>query len=287
MNNSKWSSILLSLTLFVGCSSDEGIGWESDVTPHKSFSVVTPTTTRSTTTFDTGNSFYLYIDQTGDSYDYFVKMKHESNEWVAKSLDDISTVDMEMIDAVADIKISALNGETLLTTLADYTSDATSYNVDEDLLYANNDEGTLSISNSGVIEINFAHLFSRLNVTITTSETLTSATLQGVYSSFTWAASEGSEAIVLSGDTSTAVTLTTGDTTYIAPQEVSSLLFNIELSSGSYSAVIDQSVTFAAGESRSLTIEAGSQTPIVTLDGVTASDWLDDNDEFEFEISEE
>ncbi len=285
MNNLRWTSILLSLTLFVGCSSDEGISGESEVTSHKSFSVVTPTTTRSTTAFDTNNSFYLYIDQTGDSYDYFVKMVYESNEWVAKSLDSGSTVEMEMVDAVADIKISALYGDTLSTTLADYTSDETSYAVDEDLLYANNEEGTLTIDSSGVIEITFAHLFSRLNVTITTSETLTSATLQGVDSSFTWAASEGSEAITLSGDSTTAVALTSGVTTYIAPQEVSSLLFNITLSSGSYSAVIDQSVTFAAGESRSLTIEAGSQTPIVTLDGVNASEWKDDgNDDFEFEI---
>ncbi len=286
MNNIKTFSTLLAALTCVACSSGDSFDSESSQLEPKSISVVTPTTTRATTAFDISKSFYLYIDQTGEGYDYFVKMECESGEWVAKSIDNNETVDMEMIDAAADIKISALYGESLTSTLEEYTSTESGYTTDEDLLYANIKESTLTISTAGVIEITFAHLFSSLAVTVTTSEVFVGATIKGIVSSFTWAASEGSDAIVLGDDSTTSIDLISGDDIYIVPQEVSTLAFNIELTSGSYSSVINQTITFGAAESRTLTIEAGSQTPLVTLDGVTTSEWIDNNGEFEFEMEE-
>ncbi|MFR9592232.1 MAG: fimbrillin family protein [Rikenellaceae bacterium] len=286
MNNIKRFSTLIAALTCVACNSGDDFESEPSQLEPKSICVVTSTTTRAITAFDTSKSFYLYIDQTGDGYDYFVKMENENGEWIAKSIDDDQTVDMEMIDAAADIKISALYGESLTSTLDDYTSELSVYTTDEDLLYANIDESTLTISTEGVIEITFTHLFSSLAVTVTTSETFVGATLKGIVQTFTWAASEGSDAIVLDSDSTTSIDLTSGEELYIVPQEVSTLAFNIELTSGSYSSVISQTIIFGAAESRTLTIEAGSQTPLVTLDGVTTSEWVDENGEFEFEMEE-
>ncbi len=226
---------LLAIAILIGCESGKESFDDLPLSTPRSISVTT-TATRASDVFDTSKSFYLYIDQSGEAYDYFVKMVNDNGDWIAKNLSGDATVDMVMVDDAADINISALYCYDRELSLSDYTSAETAYEDGEDLLYANIDEGTtLSITDGGVITIDFKHVLSSLCINITTSEVVSAATVTGVAPYFTWAASEGSSAVTTSGSTTEKVSFTSGEKLYFARQKISSLTVSITLPSGSYS----------------------------------------------------
>lgn len=261
MKSIKYISTLFAFAIFVGCESGNESFDDLPLSSPRTISVTT-TTTRASEEFDTTKSFYLYIDQSGEAYDYFVKMVNDSGEWIAKSTSDDSTVEMEMVDDADDINISALYCYDRELTLADYTSAETAYEDGVDLLYANTNEGTtLSITDEGVITIDFKHVLSSLCVTITTAEEITAASVTGVIPHFTWAASEGSSAVTTSGDSTSKISFTLGEKLYFARQKISSLTVDVTLPSGNYSDTRSD-VQLISTQEFTMEVEAGTQSDL-------------------------
>ncbi|MFR9617571.1 MAG: fimbrillin family protein [Rikenellaceae bacterium] len=259
MKSTKYISTLFALATFMGCESGNESFDDLPLSSPRTISVTTMAT-RASEVFDTNNSFYLYIDQSADDYDYFVKMVNDGGVWVAKSLLDDSTIDMVMVDNAADINISALYCYDRGLSLTDYTSAETAYEDGVDLLYANIDEdSTLSITDEGAITIDFKHVLSSLCVTITTVEDITSQTVTGVMPYFTWAASEGSSAVTASGDSTSKISFTSGEKLYFAPQTISSLTVDVALASGNY-ADTRSDVQLISTQEFTMEVVAGNQS---------------------------
>ncbi len=257
MKRIKYISAFFTLLLFVGCEKDT-LGEES-ILQGRSIVVTTPAT-RASEVFDTDLSFYLYIDQSGEGYDYYVKMVNTDNEWVATDIETGDEVDMEMIDSVNDIDISALYCYDKVLSKSDYTSSETAYTEGTDILYANIDEGTtLTITDDGVVVVNFKHLLSSLCVNITTTEEVTSANVSGIKPTFTWAASQGSSAVIAAGDSSSTTPITSGEMIYLPRQVVDKLNVNVSAPSGNYYASVSD-VQFISTQCVEMSIAVGEQT---------------------------
>lgn len=257
MKRLKYISAFLTLLLFVGCEKDTLVG--ESILQGRSIVVTTPAT-RASEAFDSNLSFYLYVDQSGEEYDYFVKMVNIEGEWIATDIDSSENIDMVMIDSVDDIDISALYCYEKVLSKDDYTSSETTYTEGVDLLYANINEGaTLTITEDGVVVVDFKHLLSSLCINIETSEDITSANVSGVKPTLTWAASEGSSAVVAAGDSSSITSITSGEMIYLPRQVVDKLSVNITVASGNYSASVSD-VQFVSTQGVELTISVGEQT---------------------------
>lgn len=254
-------SIFAALALVMGACSQS----QEEITPKSEstaqiFTVVTDLGVQSRAAFDTSKSFYIYIDQTVN--DYFAVMKYDNatSSWKAYSVAD-GTTEIELLvnDKMENVTVAALYCDDLSISSSQFTSDTTYSIGDNDFYYATNGSnanGSVSITEDGVISIAFGLLLSRLDITLTGTnvDNLTSIAVSGISESFTWNALTNSTPAL--AETS-AVTPTTTDGTvyscYVAPQSATALKVSATVDAKSYVYNIGE-VTFAEGESQSVTL---------------------------------
>ena len=179
------------------------------------------------------NSFYLYIDQTGDDYDYFVKMNYADGKWKPDTEEQLYFIDDEN-----NFQYSALcfSDDTKVMTKDDYCNSEFKYLGGSDVLYAKKGDEDCSIDTKGKLTIKFSHLYSRLSFSyvdgeISAGELPTSITVSGIRNSFQWAASSGDFSTAELYDDDSEIVINKGSDdiyTYFAiPQEVETVTLDL------------------------------------------------------------
>lgn len=177
------------------------------------------------------NSFYLYIDQTGDDYDYFVKMNYADGKWKPETEEQLYFIDDEN-----NFQYSALcfSDDTKEMTKDDYCNSKFQYSGGSDVLYAKKGDEDCSIDTKGKLTIKFSHLYSRLSFSYVDGEIgelPTSITVSGIRNSFQWAASSGDSSTAKLCDDDSEIVINKGSDdiyTYFAiPQEVETVTLDL------------------------------------------------------------
>lgn len=254
----------------------------TDINVTKELSVTTNLTpiTRTSIDFETDKSFYLYVDQSGTSYDYFAKMSYESNEWKSYDLSD-SPLSMELVDD-SGITVSALYCGDKVLTEAEFTA-ITTYSVDGvDMLYAKSGVDGTSVSSDGVISLEFSHLLSKLDievdVNLDTLGDISSVKIGSFQDSFAWTASTNNGFAANGSAEEFTESGNAGTYSYIITPQTLASGFDVTITFATgetYISHYTSGVTLASGSAYSLkiTIGEGTATEITYAGSFTVKDW--------------
>ncbi len=202
-------------------------------------------------------SFYLYLDQS--IVDSFVKIKYDdvSMSWKAYSVADDS-VEMELL--ILD-EISQVGAVALLCDEAALSSDQflSTYNYavgSSPICYASSQEGSVSISDEGVISIVFSIEVACLDILLSGDATdVVGVSVSGIGSTLSWNAYTNDDATI-SGTSAIAADALDSSTysLYIAPQSTTSLSISVSMNDGTSKGYMVGAAQFGAGEVSSVTL---------------------------------
>lgn len=288
---------VLCLSAFAGCAQKKENTASLKDTPITVNAMVVELAARAGYSTDTlPEQFYLHINQSGTTYDYYALMKYESNAWVAYDAENDDPITM-LWEGSDGITVTAATFS-LSTTSADINVETAQNGEDkldlsDHLFYTSS---TVNPSTAG-IDIAFEHIMTKINLTITlgdefgaTTNSITDVTFGGTKNACTYdySAEESSRWSFANDAAATGITALEVDYTaptteapnatakyevILIPQEVAAETFTVTFKVGErvFSWTYTDAVTFESGYEYTLNLTAGKDK--VTSSTFTTTAW--------------